>query len=60
MPQDEHDVKQRLGRWARCVAWCVERKMRMLGFIDTHPRVGWFIAVLTLLNVVLNLLQLVH
>lgn len=57
---DEMNVKEKLGRWARCCAWCLERKARALEFMDGHPRVGWFIAFLSIVNVVLNLLQLSH
>lgn len=34
--------------WAHCVNW-----------FDLHPRLGWYLAALGVVNVVLNLLQIV-
>lgn len=33
---------------------------RCLGFIDAHPRVGWYVAIISTLNVILNLVQIFH
>lgn len=33
-------------------------KNRLLVFVDAHPRVGWYVAVLSTLNVALNLADL--
>jgi hypothetical protein len=48
VPQDCEEVKRRDGH-AALISW-----------IECHPRTGWYIAVLTTLNVVLNLLGLFH
>lgn len=50
-----HDAESRndpagSNRWAE----------RFLDFIDRHPRVGWYIAACATLNVVLNVLDLLH
>jgi hypothetical protein len=33
---------------------------RFLAFIDNHPRCGWYIMAILLLNTLLNLLDLFH
>lgn len=35
--------------WQGCLDW-----------LDTHPRTGWYIAVMVTANVVLNILDLLH
>lgn len=46
------DVKPDCGFWnysvQRCIAW-----------VDRHPRLGWYLAALGVLNLVLNLLQVI-
>lgn len=32
----------------------------VLGFVDSHPRVGWYVAALTTLNTILTLIGLFH
>lgn len=36
----------------------MKRTNDFLGWIDRHPRLGWYIAALSMLNVVLNVLGL--
>lgn len=33
---------------------------RCLDFIDGHPRVGWYLALITTLNFLLEIFQIVH
>lgn len=54
MPQESEDVKH----WAKCKAWCVKRKAAALRFFDFHPRLGWYIAGVGTLNLLVNLLDL--
>jgi hypothetical protein len=50
MAHSDEDVKTRSDNW----------RERCLDFIDCHPRVGWYIAGISTLNVILEILQLVH
>lgn len=51
MTEPERDVKVRPADkvWEKC-----------LGFIDAHPRVGWYVATLTTINFLMELLQIVQ
>jgi hypothetical protein len=33
---------------------------RLLAWIDQHPRLGWYLAVMSLLNLLLNLIHLIQ
>lgn len=54
MAHNVEDVK----RWARCVGWCRKHKESALNFIDRHARLGWYIAAVGTLDLLLQLLEL--
>ena len=34
--------------------------VRIVAWLDCHPRTGWYVAVCATINVVLNILNLIH
>jgi len=57
MAQQDRDVKSDPGHRRSNTALVLSR---CLAFCDEHPRVGWYIAAMTTLNTVLNLVQVFH
>lgn len=47
------------GRLAKLNAWRARQWDKCLGFVDTHPRTGWYIAVIVTLDLLLEFVQLV-
>lgn len=50
MPDDDTNVKSRFASFGQ----------RVSAWVDCHPRTGWYISALLLLNTVLNLIDLFH
>jgi hypothetical protein len=54
------DVKRPPPRSCGKCGWLVYRRDRCVAWIDKHPRLGWYLFALNFLNVVLNVLDLLH
>lgn len=57
MAQRDRDVKSDPGHRQPLVVVVIDR---CRCWIDRHPRTGWYVAALSVLNVILNLIQIFH